>query len=126
MVSDSPQAYADQPSFQFIRDVPVSWDETRVLDGEPGQFITVARRHGEEWDLGSITNWTPRTLRVPLSFLAPGKRYTAEMYEDAADSATDPTHVTIHRQTVSSGDVLSLPLAPGGGCAIRFVAHEAR
>ena len=126
MVSDSPQAYADQPSFQFIRDVPVSWDETRLLDGEPGQFITVARRHGEEWDLGSITNWTPRTLRVPLSFLAPGKRYTAEMYEDAADSATDPTHVTIHRQTVSSGDVLSLPLAPGGGCAIRFVAHEAR
>ncbi|MGA8111668.1 MAG: glycoside hydrolase family 97 protein, partial [Acidobacteriaceae bacterium] len=126
MVSDSPQAYAGQPSFQFIRDVPVSWDETRVLNGDPGQFITVARRHGEEWDLGSITNWTPRTLRVPLSFLAPGKRYTAEMYEDAADAATDPTHVTIHGQTVRSGDVLSLPLAPGGGCAIRFVPHGAR
>jgi alpha-glucosidase len=121
MVSDSPQAYAGQPAFQFIRDVPVSWDETRVLNGEPGEFITVARRRGEEWDLGSITNWTARNLRVPLSFLAAGKRYTAEIYEDGADAATEPTHVTMHRQIVASGDILSLPLAPGGGCAIRFV-----
>lgn len=121
MVSDSPQAYAGQPSFQFIRDVPVSWDETRVLNGRPGRFITVARRHGEEWDLGSITNWTPRMLRVPLNFLAPGKSYTAEIYEDAADAATQPTHVTIRRQNVAGGEVLTLALAPGGGCAIRFI-----
>jgi alpha-glucosidase len=126
MVSDSPQAYAGQPSFQFIRDVPVSWDETRVLNGEPGRYITVARRHGEEWDLGSITDWTPRTLRVPLNFLAEGKSYTAEIYEDAADAATEPTHVAIRRQSVSSNDVLTLRLAPGGGCAIRFVPRGSR
>lgn len=126
MVSDSPQAYAEQPAFQFIRDVPVSWDETRVLNGEPGKFITVARRYGQEWDLGSITNWTPRTLRVPLSFLAQGKSYTAEIYEDAADAGTQPTHVTIRRQTVGRGDILTLALAPGGGCAIRFVPRGAR
>lgn len=123
MVSDSPQTYAGQPSFQFIRDVPVSWDETRVLDGEPGEFITVARRHGTEWELGSITNWTPRSLRVPLSFLARGKTYTAQIYEDATDAATQPTHVTIRQQKVASGDILTLALAPGGGCAIRFVPH---
>jgi alpha-glucosidase len=126
MVSDSPQAYAGQPSFRFIRDVPVSWDETRVLDGEPGQFITVARRHGEEWDLGSITNWSPRTLRVPLSFLTKGKSYAAEIYEDAADAATQPTHVAIRHQNVAVGDILTLALAPGGGCAIRFVPREVR
>jgi alpha-glucosidase len=125
MVSDSPQAYAGQPSFRFIREVPVNWDETRVLNGEPGQFITVARRHGEEWDLGSITNWTPRTLRVPLSFLAPGKKYAAEIYQDAADAAAEPTHVTIRRQLVGSGDILTLTLAPGGGCAIRFTLRGA-
>lgn len=125
MVSDSPQAYAGQPSFQFIRDVPVSWDETRVLNGKPGQFITVARRHGAEWDLGSITNWTPRSLRVPLSFLAQGKTYTAQIYEDAADAAVNPTHVAMRRQKVASGDILTLPLAPGGGCAIRFVPQGA-
>lgn len=125
MVSDSPQAYAGQPAFQFIRDVPVSWDETRVLNGEPGQFITVARRHEEEWDLGSITNWTPRTLRVPLTFLSSGTKYTAEIYEDAPDAAVEPTHVTIRHQDVSPGDILTLALAPGGGSAIRFVPHRA-
>jgi alpha-glucosidase len=126
MVSDSPQAYAGQPSFQFIRNVPVSWDEMRVLNGVPGKYITIARRHGSEWDLGSITNWTPRTLSVPLSFLKPGQGYTAQIYEDAADAAQNPTHVTIRRRLVRHSDVLKLHLAPGGGCAIRFVPDKPR
>lgn len=126
MVSDSPQTYVGQPAFQFIRDVPVTWDETRVLNGEPGEFITLARRHKDEWDLGSITNWTPRMLRVPLTFLTARRRYTAEIYEDAPDAATEPTHVTILRKSVNSSDVLALPLASGGGCAIRFVPREIR
>lgn len=121
MVSDSPQMYANQPAFQFIKDVPDTWDETRVLNGRPGEFATIARRHGSEWDLGSITDWTPRTLSVPLSFLGAGP-YTAEIYEDAADAAISPKHVTIHKQTVRSNQTLTLKLAPGGGCAIRFVS----
>jgi len=120
MVSDTPQTYANQPSFQFLRDVPTAWDATRVLDGEPGEFVTIARRHGREWYLGSITNWTPRNLRVPLSFLGSG-RYTAEIYEDAADAGQNPKHVTIRKQGVRSSDTLTLPLATGGGCAVRFV-----
>jgi alpha-glucosidase len=121
MVSDSPQTYAGQPAFQFIEDVPVSWESTRVLNGEPGEFITIARKHGEEWDLGSITNWTPRTFEVPLSFLPQGRTYVAEIYEDAGDSAVEPTHVDIHKQNVRSSQALTIRLAPGGGCAIRFV-----
>ena len=120
MVSDAPSAYANQPSFQFIRDVPTSWDATRALNGAPGEFATIARRHGEEWYLGCVTNWTARDLRVPLDFLGNGK-YTAEIYEDAADAAEHPKNVAIHRETVRSGDTLTLRLASGGGCAIRFV-----
>src|SRR6202008_4805015 len=65
MVSDVPSAYANQPSFQFIKDVPTAWDETRVANVIPGEFVTITRRHGTEWYLGSATNWTERNLRVP-------------------------------------------------------------
>jgi len=119
MVSDSPQAYADQPGFQFIKDVPASWDSTRVLNGEPGEFITIARQHGDEWYLGSITNWTPRTLHVPLNFLPAGD-FTADIYQDGVDAKDNPKHVAIRKQTVRKGQTLMLNLAEGGGCAIRF------
>jgi alpha-glucosidase len=125
MVSDSPQAYAGQAAFQFIKDVPVSWDSTRVLNGRPGEFVTIVRSHGNEWYLGSITNWTPRTLEIPLSFLGTGS-YIAEIYEDAADAGSDPKHVTVHKQTVRKSESLALHLAPGGGCAIRFVPRTGR
>jgi alpha-glucosidase len=123
MVSDAPSAYANQPSFQFIKDVPTSWDVTRVLNGMPGEFVTIARRHGREWYLGSLTNWTARDLRVPLSFLGSG-RYKAEVYEDAADAEHDPKRVSIRTQGVQSGEALMLHLASGGGCAIRFVPED--
>ena len=125
MVSDSPQSYSNQPAFQFIRDVPVSWDATRVLNGRPGEFATIVRRHGDEWYLGSMTNWSPRTLDVPLNFLGSGT-HTAETYEDAPDAAAEPKHVTIREQTVNSGQTLQLHLAPGGGCAIRFLPRKRR
>ena len=120
MVSDAPQAYANQPAFRFIHDVPTAWDATRALSGEPGEFATIARRHGTEWYLGSITNWTARDVTVPLEFLGNGK-YTAQIYEDAADAGENPKDVTILQQTVSGTDTLTLHLASGGGCAIRFV-----
>jgi alpha-glucosidase len=120
MVSDVPSAYANQPDFQFIRDVPTTWDTTYVISGDPGEYIAIARQHGREWYLGSITNWTPRELHVPLQFLGKGS-YTAEIYEDAPDAGENPKHVTILKKTVRSSDTLTLPLAKGGGCAIRFV-----
>jgi alpha-glucosidase len=121
MVSDSVSAYEGQPEFQFIRDVPAAWDETRVLSGRPGEFIAEVRRSGQDWFLGSITNWTSRDLTVPLNFLGEG-RYQAEIYEDAQDAEQNPKHVSVRRQDVQKTDRLTLHLAPGGGCAIRF-AH---
>jgi len=120
MVSDVPSAYANQPDFRFIKDVPTTWDAIRVLNGEPGEFVTIARRHGDEWYLGSLTNWTSRDLRISLQFLGKG-RYKAELYEDAADAGQNPKHISIRQQSVRSGDDLVLHLASGGGCAIRFV-----
>ena len=120
MVSDAPTAYTNEPSFRFIKDVPTSWDTTKVLNGEPGEFVTIARRHGEEWYMGSLTNWSSRDLRIPLSFLGSGS-YKAEFYEDAPDAAQNPKHISIHQQAVHRGDVLTLHLANAGGCAVRFV-----
>ena len=123
MVSDDPLAYRDQPSFRFIQDVPASWDETRALDGRPGEFITMARRRGRDWFLGSMTNWMPRELEVPLSFLGTGK-YRAEIYADAADADRLPKNVSIRTQVVEAATRLSVRLAPGGGLAVRFVPLE--
>ena len=125
MVSDSPQNYTGEaaPAFQFLKDVPTTWDETHVLNGEVEEYSTIARRHGKEWYLGSMTNWTPRDLNVPLSFLGSGS-YTAEVYEDGADAASNPKHVNIRKVAVTSASSLALKLAPGGGAAVRFVPAQ--
>ena len=120
MVSDAPSAYANQPAFRFIMDVPTTWDALQVLNGEPGEFVTIARRHGDEWYLGSLTNWVSREPSISLGFLGQGV-YDAEIYEDAPDAAQNPKHVFIRQQHVRSNDSLVLHLASGGGCAIRFV-----
>jgi alpha-glucosidase len=122
MVSDSPQNYAGDaaPAFQFLKDVPTTWDETHVIGGDVGEYTTMIRRHGGEWYLGSMTNWTPRDRSVPLSFLTPG-RYVAEIYEDGADAATSPKHVNVRKEMVTAKSTLRIRLAPGGGAAIRFV-----
>ena len=120
MVSDSPQAYKGQPAFEFIKDVPASWDDVRVLNGEPGEYTTIARRHGDQWYLGSMTNWTSRTLTVPLNFLGDGS-YRAAIYADGPEAAKRPKEVVLKKQLVRRGQKLVLSLAPGGGCAIRFV-----
>ena len=119
MVSDHPDAYEGQTSFQFIKDVPVVWDETKVLNGLPGKYITIARRYGDQWFLGSMTNWASRQITIPLSFLGDGE-YIAEIYSDASDANAFPKHVTIEKKTVNRTTSLTLDLASGGGCAIRF------
>ena len=123
MVSDHPGAYEGQPSFQFIKDVPATWDETTVLNGMPGEFITIARRNGNQWFLGSMTNWSPRTLELSLRFLGDGT-YTAEIYADAPDSDKFPKHVVIEKKTVNRSMTLSVNLVSAGGYAVRFTPQN--
>ncbi|WP_244828400.1 glycoside hydrolase family 97 protein [Carboxylicivirga sediminis] len=123
MASDLPKNYEGHPAFQFIADFNADSDESGVLNGEVGQYITIARRSGEEWYLGSATNEEARALDVKLDFLTPGLNYTAQIYKDADDGdwKTNPQGYSIVEEEVSSETVLRLKLAAGGGQAIRFV-----
>jgi alpha-glucosidase len=113
-------------AFQFIRDVPTDWQQTRVVNGEVGDYATLVRkdRNSEDWYLGSVTDEQPRTLRVPLDFLSPGKTYTAQIYRDGdnADYKADRFAFAKESRTVTRTDTLTLVLGAGGGQAIRFVA----
>ncbi|UOV04689.1 glycoside hydrolase family 97 protein [Pseudoxanthomonas sp. F37] len=128
MAADLLENYEKNPApFQFIKDVPVDWDDTRVLNGEVGDYVTIARkeRGGDNWYLGALTDEDGRTLSVPLSFLEQGRRYTAQIYRDGdqAHWKTAPQDIVIEERTVTRADTLTLKLAPGGGQAIRFVAQ---
>jgi len=120
MVADSPDAYDGQKELDFLKAVPASWDETRVLNGVPPKYITVARRRGNEWFVGSITNEDARDLDVPLSFLGNGA-YDAEIYSDGPNAAAMPTDSVVEKRRVNAQTVLKLKLAPAGGSAIRLV-----
>ncbi|HMD97395.1 MAG TPA: glycoside hydrolase family 97 protein [Terriglobia bacterium] len=119
MLSDYPESYDRQPGMEFLEKVPTVWDETRVPNGEPSKYVTIARRHRNTWYLGSMTNWDARDLEVPLSFLGSGT-YEAQVFADGADADKVATSLEISRQRVSSGDKLKLHLAPGGGAAAIF------
>jgi alpha-glucosidase len=123
MVADHPAAYEGQKETAFLKAVPATWDETRVLNGRPARFITIARRKGHDWYVGSITNWDPRELEVPLSFLGNGK-YKAEIYSDGPNAATQPKDSRLEARSVDSASVLKLQLAPGGGAAIRLTPEK--
>jgi hypothetical protein len=123
MAADLPENYEARPdAFQFIKDVAVNWDDTRVLEAEPGAYITIARKAkaANNWFIGAITNQDSRDTTLPLSFLEEGKKYTATIYADAAnaDWKNNPEAYQIKKITVTSATKLNLKLAPGGGAAI--------
>lgn len=117
MVSDYPEHYEGQPGFDFLKRVPTSWDQVHAIGGIPMKWISLARRAGNDWYVGSITNWTPRDIEVPLNFLGDGK-YDAEIYADAPDAGEDATHITISHEPVDRTTVLHVHMASGGGNAI--------
>jgi len=124
MAADLPENYQGQPAFQFIRDVAVDWDTTRVIEGRIGDYVLVARkqRGADRWFIGAITDEEARSFDVPLSFLPAGHRYVAEIYADGpgANWRDNPLPVAISRQNVTRASRLRLRLAPGGGQAIRI------
>ena len=126
MAADLPENYeARMDAFQFIKDVAVDWDDTKILEAEPGDFVSIARKekNRNNWFIGAITNENKRTAALPLDFLDKGRRYKATIYADAADAdwKANPMAYKITTQIVTSETVLSIPLAAGGGCAISLV-----
>jgi len=124
MAADLIDNYAGQPAFQFIKDVAVDWEETRVLNAFIGEYVTIIRkeRDGDEWFMGSITNEAARNFEAALDFLDPGVTYVAEIYADGkgAHWETNPYALDVRKFLVDSETLLNLDLAPGGGQAVRF------
>jgi alpha-glucosidase len=114
---DKPSDSRDEPELEFFDRVPTVWDDTKVLHGEIGQYITVARRSGDGWFVGTMTGNDGRKLSIPLSFLPEGKTFTAHIYEDDAKVKTR-TKVGVKTIKVTSKSVIEANLQPSGGQAI--------
>jgi hypothetical protein len=126
MAADLPKNYeAHMDAFQFIKEVAVDWDDTKILEAEPGDYITIVRKAKgkDSWFLGGITDEHGRNTDISLSFLDKGKKYIATIYADAdnADVNGNPEAYKITKQTVDAGSNLHLVLANGGGVAVSFM-----
>ena len=126
MAADLPENYERYPdAFQFIKDVAVDWQDSKYLEAEPGDYLTVARKDkkSENWFLGTITDENSRTTEIKLDFLSPNKKYKATIYQDGktAHWEKNPINYEIKTMTVTSKSKLKLILAAGGGTAISFV-----
>ena len=121
MLSDYPEIYDQSPGMDFLEKVPTVWDETKVLNGEPAEYVTIARRHGGDWYLGAMTNWDARDLDIPLNFLGAGN-FEAQIFADGTDADKVATSLAISKKQVRAGEKLALHLAPGGGVAVIFTS----
>lgn len=125
MLADLPENYEKNlPAFRFLLDVPVDWQDTKVLNGEIGEYITIVRkdRNSDDWYLGSITNEHGRMFDIAFTFLDPYKKYVAEIYADGidADWIYNPLSLGIYKVLIDRNTVLKLRLANGGGQAMRI------
>ncbi|WP_289055447.1 glycoside hydrolase family 97 protein [Carboxylicivirga marina] len=126
MAADLPETYArHMDAFQFIKDVAIDWDDTKVLEAEPGDYITFARKEkgSSSWFVGRTNDEQVRTSKIKFDFLTPGKKYIATVYADAKDAhwETNPKAYEIKKYVVTSRSKLSQMCAPGGGYAISIV-----
>ena len=120
MLSDNPSIYQrEQESTNFIAAIPTTFDATVALDGKVGDFVSIARKKGNTWYTGAMTNWNARDLTVDLSFLGDGS-YKATIFEDGINAGKDATDYTTKTITVTAKDKLNIKMASGGGWAARF------
>jgi alpha-glucosidase len=116
MVADYPTAYRGHPALSAIAAIPTTWDDTRFLAGEPGQFIVLARRNGDDWWIGAMTDRQSREITIPLKFLSTSSA-RAEIWRDEEAAAY---HLAHEMKSVASNDTLNAKLAPAGGLLIRL------
>jgi alpha-glucosidase len=119
MTVDYPAAYRNQPGFEFLVQVPTTWDETKVLNGQIGSYLTIAKRHETRWYIGSMAGNNEQTLTIPLNFIGSGN-YMAEIWSDDLTDLDDVTKILRHKRAVTAADRLEAKLAPAGGHVIRL------
>jgi alpha-glucosidase len=123
MLADYPAAYEGQDGFSFLKAVPTTWDETRVLAGVVNEYIVIARRKGSTWYIGGITNHTARALNLQADFLAAGN-YEVRVFTDADDVNLVPDHLQISNKLVTAKDQIPLKMAAGGGFVIVLTQNK--
>jgi len=126
MAADLPENYENHlDAFQFIKDVAVDWDDTKILEAEPGDYISTARKAKgkDNWFIGAITDENSRNAVLSLDFLDAGKKYIAVIYRDADNAhwKNDPEAYVIEKFIADAKTILKLKLAPGGGCAVSLM-----
>jgi alpha-glucosidase len=120
MLCDSPTRYRQETEcMKFLSAVPSVWDDTIALDAKVGDYIIVARRSGDQWYIGAMTDWTARELKLDFSFL-PNGGYKLESWRDGVNADRNGQDFSFHTQPVSSSDKLTIKLAPGGGWVCRL------
>lgn len=116
---DRPDHYQNQPGSDFLKLVPTVWDDTRVLAGEPGQYLVIARQSGRDWFLGALTDHNARAEETKLDFLGPGK-WKMRLWQDASNSAVDAQKLEVIEREVTAADILKLRMVPAGGAVAHF------
>ncbi|MFV0470916.1 MAG: glycoside hydrolase family 97 catalytic domain-containing protein [Paludibacteraceae bacterium] len=117
---DQPSAYQGEPEIEFFDKVKTVWDDTKVLDGEIGEYISIARKSGNEWFVGTMTNNDARKINTSLNFLDIDKKYLANIYTDD-DTVQTKTKIRVSRMIVDSKSILKFQLKPSGGCAVHLI-----
>lgn len=116
---DKPNLYKGEEELEFWKTIPTVWDDSKALDGEVGEYIVQARRAGDEWFVGAMTNTEARTIAVITDFLIPDKKYNLSLYEDD-DKLNTRTKVRTTRKKIKAGDKITLNLKASGGAAMHF------
>ncbi|MEW2921137.1 MULTISPECIES: glycoside hydrolase family 97 protein [unclassified Allomuricauda] len=118
-ICDYPDAYLGEPGFDFLKKIPTNWDETKILDAKVDEYVTTARKKGNQWFVGSLNNSKARIINVNLGFLEKGN-YWAEIYTDGKEAHLDPNQLDKEKKQVNANDVLEIQLAASGGMVIRL------
>jgi alpha-glucosidase len=114
---DKPANSSNEPELEFWDKIPTSWDETKVLQGAPGTFVTTARRKGNDWFVGTITNNDARTVQLKFDFLPMNQKFSATIYSDD-DTVQSRTKVRIEKKKIGAETVFDVHLRASGGQAI--------
>jgi alpha-glucosidase len=115
MLCDNSSNYKREPKFtKFISAIPTTWNKTIALEGKIGEYVVVARQHGDKWYIGGMTDWEARTFKVPLNFLD-GKKYKVEILKDGLNVAKHAADYQVTNQEIKSDDTIVIDMASGGG-----------
>lgn len=121
MLCDAPTRYEKEPDYTaFLSSIPVETDETRILSGKLGEYIVSARRYGEIWHVGALTNWTEREVEVKFDFLEDDKKYKATLFKDGLNANRQGSDYSVETLNITSASSLTISLASGGGFAVRI------